>query len=116
MATHLSHSIPWNLLNDICEKDKFENNLISISGDPEICYKKIMHFGQCLIKQLEEFRKTDNKSRKEEENIYDYTKWKKNYNPYCIHDLYSIILGYIDINMLLLDKNKWARTIILRNK
>jgi len=88
-------------------------------------WKIIQHFARVLVAQVAEFRETDSWSDVKEEALenepplttpsdvealrlrFDLTTWNSFNNWACIPESASVLLGYIQLNLLLLDDRKW---------
>jgi len=76
----------------------------------ERAWKRIRHFARCLVKQVEDFRSTDkwvDAPDFEGRRKFNHATWNNYANPYCLPEDISVLYGYIDMNMLLLDEAKW---------
>mmetsp|Transcript_12726 Transcript_12726/g.15371 ORF Transcript_12726/g.15371 Transcript_12726/m.15371 type:complete len:227 (-) Transcript_12726:85-765(-) len=136
MTNHLSHALPWNALNEALVVDRRDPNVTSqrlvlhrekvkILNDENdrtgtdnglAAWKKVQHFARCVATQVEEFRSTDKwrdvdkidpRDQEAEKTKFDHTSWDNFRNMWCMPEEMSVLCGYIDINMLLLDEKKW---------
>lgn len=111
MATHLAHRLPWASLGDIYVSAKGEDS----EGRKrwvrtEAQEKQIAHFARCFIDALKEFAETDKRPATDEDgNSLDPTTW--DIEPYGFAGYtgyyYSLLGGYLQLNLLLLDANKF---------
>lgn len=112
MSNHLGHSLPWNTLNSVFERNPHELRRYVLrfrstnNDDGGVAFKQLQHFVQCLHKQLEEFRSTD-KTSEEEKKHYSLDKWHDWRNQACLKGSESVLLAYVGLNLLLVDEKRW---------
>eukprot|EP00555_Chaetoceros_dichaeta_P001998 CAMPEP_0198248956 /NCGR_PEP_ID=MMETSP1447-20131203/601_1 /TAXON_ID=420782 /ORGANISM="Chaetoceros dichaeta, Strain CCMP1751" /LENGTH=264 /DNA_ID=CAMNT_0043933473 /DNA_START=39 /DNA_END=833 /DNA_ORIENTATION=+ len=88
-------------------------------------WKVIKHFAHVLTAQVAEFRETDSWRDVKEEALeneppltnpndvkalrlrFDLTTWSSFNNHACLPERESVLLGYIQLNLMLLDDKKW---------
>ncbi|KAL3657702.1 hypothetical protein V7S43_017277 [Phytophthora oleae] len=109
MATHQSHRLPWSTLGDVYASMTIENGRYRWVKT-EAQQKQIEHFARCFVDALKEFSETDKRPALDEEgNSLDPKTW--GIEPYGFGGYtgyyYSLLGGYIQLNLLLLDANKF---------
>jgi hypothetical protein len=115
---HLGHALPWNALNasfirderDPNREERFKGLLLKEQDDGGLAaFKHVMHFSRCLHTKVEEFRATEKwrDVQEVERQRFDHTTWGNFKNMWCMPEAMSTLCGYIDLNMLLLDEQKW---------
>ncbi|KAG7396948.1 hypothetical protein PHYBOEH_001515 [Phytophthora boehmeriae] len=111
MATHQAHRLPWNALADVFTSVETENGRDRYVGT-EALAKKVLHFCRCLVDALKEFKATDKRPAVDDETgeSLDPTTWgidptgSMGYTGY--YD--SLLRGYVELNLLLLDPHKFV--------
>ena len=118
----MSNKIPWNGLNDCLEVIEHDGKIrvcLSQKNNDEgkAATNKLQHFSRCLEAKIQEFRATDSwqdvKLVSERER-YDHTKWGNFKSRACDPENMSVLCGYIDLHLLLLDEKKWRPFFKLR--
>ena len=115
---HLGHALPWNALNasfirderDPNREERFKGLLLKEQDDGGLAaFKHVMHFSRCLHTKVEEFRATEKwrDVQEVERQRFDHTTWGNFKNMWCMPEAMSTLCGYINLNMLLLDEQKW---------
>ena len=124
--SHMSHKLPWDGLNHSLVLDQHDPNrertglLLKVkdSDGGAAAWKQIQHFARCVETQVEEFRATDKWTDvpdEAERGRFDLTTWGNFANRWCLPESTSVLCGYIELNMLLLDEAKWRPLLTLRN-
>ncbi|KAG6617630.1 ATP-dependent RNA helicase DQX1 isoform X2 [Phytophthora cinnamomi] len=111
MATHLAHRLPWSTLADVYAMASSEDNGGRYGAvKTEAMEKQVEHFARCLVDALKEFAATDKRPLTEEDgHSLDPTTWGLEpfgglgYTGYY----YSLLEGYVQLNLLLLDADKF---------
>ena len=105
---HLGHKLPWNALNDALILFKYSDDKSKIITNAE-GYKKITYIAECFVRCLKEFAETDKSSDKDLE-LHDPSKWDGGVlygGQGHLGYIKSILSTYIQLNLLLLDFNKY---------
>ncbi|ETI55560.1 hypothetical protein F441_01740 [Phytophthora nicotianae CJ01A1] len=109
MATHQAHRLPWSSLGDVYASMTLENNRYRYE-ETEAKKKQVAHFARCLADALKEFAATDKRPPVDDTgHSLDPTTWGIDpfgglgYTGYY----YSLIGGYVQLNLLLLDADKF---------
>ncbi|KAL4174225.1 hypothetical protein KRP22_006165 [Phytophthora ramorum] len=109
MATHQAHRLPWTTLGDVYASITIENDRHRYIKT-EAQEKQVAHFARCLVDTLKEFAATDKRPPLDEDgNSLDPTTWgvepfgAMGYTGYY----YSLLTGYVQLNLLLLDADKF---------
>ncbi|OWZ23405.1 hypothetical protein PHMEG_0001740 [Phytophthora megakarya] len=109
MATHQAHRLPWTTLADVYASATIENGR-SRYVKTEAQEKQVAHFARCLVDALKEFVETDTRAAVDEDgNSLDPKTWGiepfgfGGYTGYY----YSLLEGYVQLNLLLLDADKF---------
>ncbi|KAF1322653.1 hypothetical protein FI667_g11039, partial [Globisporangium splendens] len=116
MATHLAHRLPWVSLCEVVDHLNKQTKGNHHSRCEEKHMKITRHFARCLTDAIKEFAATD-KSSDEEKAEFDVAKWDHNYHrPTGIGgwmgDYWSILNGYLQLNLLLMDPEKYPPMIL----
>ncbi|KAG2819032.1 hypothetical protein PC116_g17464 [Phytophthora cactorum] len=109
MATHQAHRLPWPTLGDVYASTTLENDRYRYVKT-EAKDKEVAHFARCLVDALKEFAETDKRLPVDDAgNSLDPTTWgiqpfgAMGYTGYY----YSLLEGYVLLNLLLLDADKF---------
>ncbi|POM72593.1 Hypothetical protein PHPALM_10660 [Phytophthora palmivora] len=109
MATHQAHRLPWTTLADVYASATIENDRYRYVKT-EAQEKMVAHFSRCLVDALKEFAETDKRPAVDEDgNSLDPKTWGiepfggLGYTGYY----YSLLEGYVQLNLLLLDTDKF---------
>lgn len=115
MATHQAHRLPWSTLGDVYASVVAEDGRYR-HVKTEAHEKQVVHFARCLVDVLKEFAETDKRPAVGEDgNSLDPKTWAiepfgcMGYTGYY----YSLLEGYVQLNLLLLDADKF-RPILQR--
>jgi|UniRef100_K3WRI2 hypothetical protein len=118
MATHLAHRLPWVSLCEVVDHMNKNNPGNHNPLDEEKHTKIVHHFARCLTDAIKEFAATD-KSTDEEKWMFDIAKWDEwDHNGHhptgmgaWMGDYPSILNGYLQLNLLLMDPEKYSSLI-----
>ncbi|TMW60675.1 hypothetical protein Poli38472_000717 [Pythium oligandrum] len=129
---HLGHRLPWRSLAQVAKRlamGHFKNfwwpndhlELYAAKNKLKEEEKAVDHFSQCLADAIKEFAETDPTSYEDKEKYdpsHPDTDWDVEYS-YSIgayvgyYD--SLIQGYIELNILLLDPDTWKHVVLREN-
>ncbi|OWZ15184.1 hypothetical protein PHMEG_00011222 [Phytophthora megakarya] len=109
MTTHLAHRLPWTALAELYASATIGNGRFHFAKT-EAQMKQVAHFARCLVDAVKEFAETDTRAAVDEDgNSLDPKTWdiepfgSGGYTGYY----YSLLGGYVQLNLLLLDADKF---------
>lgn len=107
MDPHLAHKLPWASLGDVIKLKRDSRTADRKDNSVQLGLKEIKavyHFARCFAAAIEEFAASD-ASTEDEKRAYDPTTWDliPFSRPYEIGYYNSLIEGYVELNLLLMD-------------